>query len=138
MHQSALNAYFWLLGSFAAIGAFGPLLRKASGPLGDKSIKVDVPEGLLLDEQGESVRTAEAAPSDILALVLSMAIATAEVSSNHTNFTLNNLLACLIATVRACGQSFPRGPCPNILFTQLIIIMQSCINTIRMFPKAFF
>ena len=101
MCQTVLNAYFWLLGSFAAIGAFGPLLRKALGPLGlgDKSIKVDVPEGLLLDEQGESVRTAEAAPSDVLALFLSVAIATAEVSSNHTNFTLNNLLACLIATV---------------------------------------
>ena len=83
------------------IGAFGPLLRKVSGaPLGEKTFKVDVPEGLLLDDKGESVRTAEAAPSDILALALSLAIATAEVSSNHTNFTLNNLVACLIATVR--------------------------------------
>ena len=100
MPQTALNAYFWLLGSFAVIGALGPLLRKVSGPMGEKTFKVNVPEGLLLDDKGESVRTAEAAPSDILALALSLAIATAEVSSNHTNFTLNNLVACLIATVR--------------------------------------
>ena len=46
------------------------------------------------------MRKAEAAPTDILALALSVGIATAEVASNHTNFTLNNLLACLIATVR--------------------------------------
>ena len=99
MSKTFLNGYFWLLGSFAAVGATGPLLRKLSGPLGEKSLTVDVPEGLLLDNTGSSVRKGEIAPSDIIAALLSLGIATAEVTSNHTNFTLNNLLACLIATV---------------------------------------
>ena len=32
--QTFLNCYFWLLGSIAALGATGPLLRKVAGPLG--------------------------------------------------------------------------------------------------------
>ena len=96
------------MGSFAAVGATGPLLRKIGGPLGEKSLSFDVPEGLLLDEEGESVKKAEAAPTDLLALAFSIGIATAEVASNHTNVTLNNLLACLIATVRP-----PNASCDN-------------------------
>ncbi len=38
------------------------------------------------------------APSDLLALALGLAAATADVASGHTNFSLNNLLACCIAT----------------------------------------
>ena len=82
------------------MGAAGPLLRRIGGPLGEKTLSFDMPDGLLLDEDGESVKKAEAAPSDILAVMLAVGIATAEVASNHTNFTLNNLVACLIATVR--------------------------------------
>jgi len=96
--QTFLNGYFWLLGSIAGIGAFGPLLRQVGGPLGQKSLQLPLPEGLLQDEQGESVRTAEFAPSDVLAVVLSLAVASGDLASNHSNFTLNNLMACLIAT----------------------------------------
>ncbi|GAX72854.1 hypothetical protein CEUSTIGMA_g309.t1 [Chlamydomonas eustigma] len=96
--QAFLNAYFWLIGTFALLGSSGPLLRKVAGPLGEKSQKVQLPEGLLLNEEGDAVTEAEYAPSDIIALFLSLGLATLEVSSNHTNFTLNNLLACLIAT----------------------------------------
>ena len=38
------------------------------------------------------------APSDLLALALGLFAATADVASGHTNFSLNNLLACCIAT----------------------------------------
>lgn len=40
----------------------------------------------------------ECAPTDILALVFAIGLATAELSSHHTNFTLNNTIACLVAT----------------------------------------
>lgn len=53
--QTVLNAYFFLLGNFALIGACGPLLRQVSGPLGEKSIKFDVPEGWLIEEDGSSI-----------------------------------------------------------------------------------
>lgn len=38
------------------------------------------------------------APSDIVALTLGLALASAELASGHTNFTLNNLIACLVAS----------------------------------------
>ena len=40
----------------------------------------------------------ELAPSDVLALALGLGAATADVACGHTNFSLNNLLACCIAT----------------------------------------
>ncbi len=40
------------------------------------------------------------APSDILAVLLGLGVASAELASNHNSFTLNNIVACLIATVR--------------------------------------
>lgn len=38
--QTLLNAYFFLLGSFAITGAAAPVFRRTAGPLGAKSIKV--------------------------------------------------------------------------------------------------
>lgn len=40
----------------------------------------------------------ELALTDILALVLGLAAASLDVACGHTNFGLNNLLACCIAT----------------------------------------
>lgn len=38
------------------------------------------------------------APSDVLSALLAVGLATVELSSHHTIFTLNNMVACLVAT----------------------------------------
>lgn len=48
--------------------------------------------------QGETVTSGDLAPSDALALGAALAFATADAAANHGNFTLNNLIACLVAT----------------------------------------
>ncbi|KAG2447563.1 hypothetical protein HYH02_007487 [Chlamydomonas schloesseri] len=96
--QVFLNAYFWMLGSFAIGGAAVPVLRQIGGPLGEKSIKFGVPEGLLLDEAGNSITQAELAPTDIVSVALALGLSSAELASGHSNFTLNNLIATLVAT----------------------------------------
>ncbi|KAG2425833.1 hypothetical protein HXX76_013458 [Chlamydomonas incerta] len=96
--QMFLNAYFWMLGSFAIGGAAMPVLRQLGGPLGEKSIKFDVPEGWLLDEAGHSITRAELAPTDIVSVALALGLSSAELASGHSNFTLNNLIATLVAT----------------------------------------
>eukprot|EP00877_Chromochloris_zofingiensis_P002263 jgi/Chrzof1/12037/Cz06g19010.t1 len=96
--QLLLNAYFWLLGTFAIAGASIPLLRRATGPLGRKSIQFSVPDGWVLDDKGTSVNEVKLAPSDLAAAALAVGLASAELAGHHTNFTLNNLIACLVAT----------------------------------------
>ena len=68
--QTILNAYFWLLGSVSVAGALPGPLGVLGGALGQKSIDVKVPEGLLLDEEGEVVTEGKVAPTDILAVVI--------------------------------------------------------------------
>ncbi|GIL46276.1 hypothetical protein Vafri_3295 [Volvox africanus] len=96
--KAFLNAYFWMLGTFAIGGAAFPVLRKVGGQWGELSIKFDVPEGWLLDENGASINQAELAPTDVLAVVLALGLSSAELASGHTSFTLNNLVATLVAT----------------------------------------
>ncbi|KAG2490650.1 hypothetical protein HYH03_011040 [Edaphochlamys debaryana] len=96
--KTFLNAYFWLLGSFAISGAAVPVLRKIGGPLGELSIRFPLPEGFLLDEAGASIRQAELAPTDLVAVATALGLASFELASGHSNFTLNNLVAALIAT----------------------------------------
>ncbi|GIL71574.1 hypothetical protein Vretifemale_2115, partial [Volvox reticuliferus] len=96
--KAFLNAYFWMLGTFAIGGAAVPVLRKVGGQWGELSIKFDVPDGWLLDENGASITRAELAPTDVLAVVLALGLSTVELASGHTNFTLNNLVATLVAT----------------------------------------
>lgn len=38
------------------------------------------------------------APSDILSAAVAVGLASAELASHHTSFTLNNMVACLVAT----------------------------------------
>ncbi|KAK9808724.1 hypothetical protein WJX72_002527 [[Myrmecia] bisecta] len=96
--QTLLNAYFWFIGSVAVAGALGAPLRNALGPLGEPSFELHLPEGILSGDDGEPVTSALIAPSDVLVILLSFAAASLDLAANHTNFTLNNLLACLIAT----------------------------------------
>ena len=69
-----------------------------TGLLGDPSIQTTVPEGWFLDDSGASVTDVSWAPIDALTLLVGLAAATIDLRSGHTNFSLNNLLACLIAT----------------------------------------
>ena len=67
-------------------------------PLGQGSLQISVPDGLLLDDQGGSITEATVSPTDILTALIAIAAATIDLRSNHTNFTLNNMIACLVAT----------------------------------------
>ena len=73
-------------------------LHLQTGLLGDPSIQTTVPEGWFLDDSGASVTDVSWAPIDALTLLMGLAAATIDLRSGHTNFSLNNLLACLIAT----------------------------------------
>ncbi len=53
-----------LLGSIAGIGALQPLLRKVSGPLGKEVLSIPVPEGMMLDTDGNSIRKVRCAIYD--------------------------------------------------------------------------
>ena len=68
------------------------------GQLGERSIPLSFPEGWLLDDAGGSITRADVAPMDIAAVALGVAAASADLALHHSSFTLNNLLACLIAT----------------------------------------
>lgn len=69
-----------------------------AGQLGQPSIPLAFPEGWLLDDEGGSIREARIAPSDVLASLVGLGVASADLACGHSSFTLNNLLACLIAT----------------------------------------
>ncbi len=75
-----------------------PALLLQAGQLGQRSIPLRFPEGWLLDEEGASIRQALVAPTDVAAACIGTAIASADLACGHQSFTLNNLLACLIAT----------------------------------------
>ena len=74
------------------------LAQAGSHPLGAQHLVVGLPEGLLLDEAGGSVKQLDLAPSDLVTLLLATGLATAELAGHHTNHTLSNLVACLVAT----------------------------------------
>lgn len=54
--QTLLDGYFFLLGTAAITGAARPLLRKVLGPLGKPNMCFDVPDGVLLDDQGDVIK----------------------------------------------------------------------------------
>jgi len=69
-----------------------------AGPLGQTSLQFTVPEGLLLDDSGDSITDAQLAPSDIATVLIAITAATIDLRAGHQNFTLNNMIACLVAT----------------------------------------
>lgn len=76
-----------------------PVVMMLQGtPLGQGSLDISVPDGLLLDDQGASITKAAVSPTDFLTALVAIAAATIDLKSNHTNFTLNNMIACLVAT----------------------------------------
>ncbi|CAL5218425.1 g103 [Coccomyxa viridis] len=94
--QAFFNLYFWLIGSVAVAGNVLPPLRRLGGQYGESSIDVNFPDGWFLDENGASISQAQIAPTDIAAAATGLCIATLQLL--HPHWTLNNLLACLIAT----------------------------------------
>ncbi|KAL4439828.1 hypothetical protein ABPG75_002829 [Micractinium tetrahymenae] len=96
--QTLLNAYFWLLGSISPIGAFGPTLRTLGKSVQQPVWRFQLPGWMQMeDEQGETVTQGDLAPTDLLSTAAALTIATLDAYANHGNFTLNNMIACLIA-----------------------------------------
>ncbi|PSC69300.1 signal peptide peptidase [Micractinium conductrix] len=96
--QSLLNAYFWLLGSIAMVGAFGPTLQTLGKSVQQPVWRFEVPAWLqAADERWETATQGDLAPSDLLSVGAALTLATMDAYANHGNFTINNLIACLIA-----------------------------------------
>ena len=94
------------------------LLLLQAGQLGQRSIPLRFPEGWLLDEEGASIRQALIAPTDVAAALVGVAVASADLACGHQSFTLNNLLACLIATdILQVLPAFPGGAVAALLQT---------------------
>ena len=66
------------------------------GAYGESTLNVSFPEGWFLDENGDSITQTQIAPTDIAAGAVGLSIATLQLL--HPHWSLNNLLACLIAT----------------------------------------
>jgi minor histocompatibility antigen H13 len=114
--RTLLSGYFFLLTGGATLSAAVPTLRTLGGGggeedggsgLGSTSLRLPVPEGLLLDDHGEPVASVALAPTDALAAALALALAAAGAASwaqpmsggggSLVDFSINNLAACLIA-----------------------------------------
>lgn len=96
--QSFLNAYFWVLGSISMVGAFGPSLRTLAKSVQQPVWHFTLPGWLQAeDETGEMVTKGDLAPTDLLSVGAALTFATLDAYANHGNFTLNNMIACLVA-----------------------------------------
>lgn len=95
--QVFFNAYFWLLGSVSVAGAFQAPMKKLAQTLGQRNKTLDIPRGLLKDDSGKDLADEGLLISDLVALLIGVGAASADVYLGHQSFTLNNLLACLIA-----------------------------------------
>lgn len=65
--------------------------------LGQRNKTLDIPRGLLKDDSGKDLADEGLLISDLVALLIGVGAASADVYLGHQSFTLNNLLACLIA-----------------------------------------
>ncbi len=91
-----------------------------AGPLGQTSLQFTVPEGLLLDDSGDSITDAQLAPSDIATVLVAITAATIDLRAGHQNFTLNNMIACLVATDILQASFRPSSPCRSDLLLLLL------------------
>ena len=73
-----------------------------AGPLGQNSITKNIPEQLLdndmLDDDGNKLSTVSFAPIDFITALGAVTAATIDLQTGHTNFTLNNMIACFVAS----------------------------------------
>lgn len=73
------------------------MLRQLGGEsLGKPTLKLPLPKGFATDSNGEPLQHLDFAPTDPVALVGAVGLATAHFITQ--DYTLNNLMACLIAS----------------------------------------
>ena len=99
--QTLLNGYFFLLATFATLGALsGPLKFIANKTQSQVTFNVPIPASFnaVDPESNEKVDSLPLYGSDVVVMLLALCLACADLATNHQNFTLSNLIACLIAS----------------------------------------
>jgi minor histocompatibility antigen H13 len=97
--QTLLDVYFFLLASFATIGAFtGPLRSVAEKMQLQHTFDVKVPKFLgAVDSEEHPIESLPLYSSDVVVSALGLTLAVVDLLSHHGNFTVSNTIACLIA-----------------------------------------
>jgi len=98
--KTLLGAYFWLLATVAVSGNLKlPLNRWVGSLTGGLTWRLGLPKwlGAVDVNTGDMVTEVDVSPFDLVALGIGLCLATADFQSGHANFTLNNLIATLIA-----------------------------------------
>ena len=100
--QNFLDAYFFLLASFATTGAFLTPVKTIAQKLKftwlTAKFDVNLPKFVnVVAADGSKVESLPFYSSDILVVALGLGLAFADLASHHGNFTVNNAIACLIA-----------------------------------------
>lgn len=100
--QNILDGYFFLLASFATIGAFLAPVKAVAQKMKftwlTAKLDVHVPSFVnAVAADGSRVKSLSLYSSDILVAALGLGLAYADLASHHGNFTVNNAIACLIA-----------------------------------------
>jgi hypothetical protein len=99
--KTLLGAYFWLLATVAVSGNLKLPLNRWAGSLtgGLPAWRLGLPAwlGAVDVNTGATVTEVDVSPFDAVALGIGLCLATADFQSGHANFTLNNLIATLIA-----------------------------------------
>lgn len=95
--KAILDGYFWVLASVAVGGGLAGPARTLGHKLGLPTWAVDLPPGLATDEAGRPLTRGELALTDLLTVAAGVGVATADLFAHHLNFSLNNLIACMVA-----------------------------------------
>ena len=98
-----MSAALSTLGIKAACGLGSTVLTALVGvplqgkKLGLPSWRAELPPWLLQDEGGQPPTRGEVALTDVLVVALGVGLASLDVASHHLNYTVNNLIGCMIA-----------------------------------------
>eukprot|EP00892_Ulva_mutabilis_P012076 jgi/Ulvmu1/9240/UM005_0340.1 len=95
--QTFIDAYFFLLGSFALSSGATCLLQAVPG-LAAQSIPLTLPDWMLVDAEGNPAGRSGVSPAQLVGVALGVATAAADAATHHTVFTLSNLVACMVAS----------------------------------------
>lgn len=93
------NGYFWLIGSLSLVqNLIGPG-RRLNTMAGLPIWNVTLPASLVVTDEntGESSANTSIHLTDVVVVAMSVGIACLDLSLNHQNHSINNLLACAIA-----------------------------------------
>jgi minor histocompatibility antigen H13 len=94
------NGYFWLIGSLSLIqNLIGPGRRLNTNLFHFPVWNVTLPASLVVTDEntGESSAKTSIHLTDVVVVAMSVGIASLDLSLNHQNHSINNLLACAIA-----------------------------------------